>query len=140
MKEVRLSPVTVRVAAKVNLQLSVGAPRPDGFHDVATVFHAVSLYDDVTALPGDHLTVSVEGDEARRRRAGRLRLAVRREGFHPPDGLRVDNSVIRNSAGQVVRRPASSRATPNSKAVRFEPTTKTINAESVEIAEQKTQR
>ena len=63
MREVRLSPVTVRVAAKVNLQLSVGAPRPDGFHDLATVFHAVSLYDDVTALPGDHLTVSVEGDE-----------------------------------------------------------------------------
>ena len=57
--------MTVRVPAKVNLQLSVGAPRPDGFHDIATVFHAVSLYDDVTALPGDHLTVSVEGtDEA----------------------------------------------------------------------------
>jgi len=59
-----VSSVTVRVPAKVNLQLSVGGPRSDGYHDVATVFHAVSLFDDVTALPGDHLTVSVEGEGA----------------------------------------------------------------------------
>lgn len=30
---------------------------------------------------------------------------VASEGFHPPDTLRVDNSVIRNGAGQVVRLP-----------------------------------
>ena len=59
-----MSSVTVRVPAKVNLQLSVGGPRSDGYHDVATVFHAVGLYDDVTALTGDHLTVSVEGEGA----------------------------------------------------------------------------
>lgn len=59
-----MSPVTVRVPAKVNLELVVGAPRKDGFHDLATVFQAVSLFDDVTALPGDHLTVSVEGEGA----------------------------------------------------------------------------
>jgi len=59
-----VSSVTVRVPAKVNLQLSVGGPRSDGYHDVATVFHAVGLYDDVTALTGDHLTVSVEGEGA----------------------------------------------------------------------------
>lgn len=54
--------MTVRVPAKLNLELVVGAARPDGFHDLATVYQAVSLYDDVTALPGDHLTVSVEGE------------------------------------------------------------------------------
>jgi 4-diphosphocytidyl-2-C-methyl-D-erythritol kinase len=59
-----VSPVTVRVPAKVNLQLSVGGPRPDGYHELATVFHAVGLFDDVTALPGDGLTVSVEGEGA----------------------------------------------------------------------------
>jgi len=59
-----VSPVTVRVPAKINLQLAVGGPGEDGFHDIATVFHAVSLYDDVTALAGDHLTVSVEGEGA----------------------------------------------------------------------------
>ncbi len=59
-----MSPVTVRVPAKVNLQLVVGSERADGFHDLATVYHAVALFDDVTALPGDHLTVSVEGEGA----------------------------------------------------------------------------
>ena len=57
-----MSPVTVRVPAKVNLELAVGAPEADGYHAVATVYHAVSLFDDVTALPGDHLTVSIEGE------------------------------------------------------------------------------
>lgn len=41
--------VTVRVPAKVNLQLSVGPLREDGFHELATVFHAVDLFDEVTA-------------------------------------------------------------------------------------------
>lgn len=59
-----MSSVTVRVPAKVNLELVVGAPRPDGFHDLATVYQAVSLHDDITALPGDHLTVSIEGEGA----------------------------------------------------------------------------
>jgi 4-diphosphocytidyl-2-C-methyl-D-erythritol kinase len=39
--------VTVRVPGKVNLQLSVGPKRADGFHDIATVFQAVSIFDDV---------------------------------------------------------------------------------------------
>ncbi len=34
--------VTVRVPAKVNVRLAVGAARPDGFHDLANVFLAVS--------------------------------------------------------------------------------------------------
>lgn len=59
-----MSPVTVRVPAKVNLQLVVGSERSDGFHDLATVYQAVSVFDDVTALPGDHLTVSIEGEGA----------------------------------------------------------------------------
>ena len=43
--------VTVRVPAKLNLQLAVGPPRDDGYHDLVTVFHAVSLSDEVTAEP-----------------------------------------------------------------------------------------
>jgi 4-diphosphocytidyl-2-C-methyl-D-erythritol kinase len=39
--------VRVRVPAKINLALSVGPPRDDGFHSLATVFQAVSLYDEV---------------------------------------------------------------------------------------------
>lgn len=54
--------VTVRVPAKVNLQLSVGPLREDGYHELANVFHAVSLFDEVTATPAPRLKVTVEGD------------------------------------------------------------------------------
>jgi 4-diphosphocytidyl-2-C-methyl-D-erythritol kinase len=53
--------VTVRVAAKVNVALSVGPRRPDGFHDLATVFHAVSLYDEVVARSAEDFSVTAEG-------------------------------------------------------------------------------
>ncbi len=59
--------MTVRVPAKVNLQLSVGARRPDGYHDLVTVFQAISVYDDVTAVAGEQgsgVHVTVEGDGA----------------------------------------------------------------------------
>ena len=54
-------PVTVRVPAKVNLELLVGPRRPDGYHSLSTVFHAVSLYDDVTVAVADDWGVSVTG-------------------------------------------------------------------------------
>ena len=41
------SAVTVRVPGKINLQLSVGPLQSNGFHPVATVFQAVSIFDDV---------------------------------------------------------------------------------------------
>ncbi|MFJ4715002.1 4-(cytidine 5'-diphospho)-2-C-methyl-D-erythritol kinase [Streptomyces sp. NPDC088785] len=50
--------VTVRVPAKVNVQLAVGGARPDGFHDLANVFLAVGLYDEVTVEPADELTLT----------------------------------------------------------------------------------
>lgn len=51
--------VTVRAAAKVNLVLRVGAPRPDGMHPLDTVYQAISLYDDVRALPAERWEVVV---------------------------------------------------------------------------------
>ncbi|AWW39142.1 MULTISPECIES: 4-(cytidine 5'-diphospho)-2-C-methyl-D-erythritol kinase [Streptomyces] len=56
--------VTVRVPAKVNVQLAVGAARPDGFHDLANVFLAVGLYDEVTVTPADGLRVTCTGPDA----------------------------------------------------------------------------
>ena len=56
--------VTVRVPAKINLYLSVGRTRPDGFHDLTTVYQAVSLYDDVTVTRSDALSVVVRGESA----------------------------------------------------------------------------
>ncbi|MET7433158.1 4-(cytidine 5'-diphospho)-2-C-methyl-D-erythritol kinase [Streptomyces flaveolus] len=56
--------VTVRVPAKVNVQLAVGAARPGGFHDLANVFLAVGLYDEVTVTPADELRITCEGPDA----------------------------------------------------------------------------
>lgn len=56
--------VTARAPAKVNLHLGVGPLRPDGFHELATVFQAVSLYDEVTVSASDQLSVEVEGEGA----------------------------------------------------------------------------
>ena len=56
--------MTVRVPAKLNLQLAVGPPRADGYHDLVTVFHAVSLFDDVTAEPAGRNGVTVTGEGA----------------------------------------------------------------------------
>ena len=55
--------VTVRAPAKVNLHLSVGHVRADGFHDLTTVFHAVGLYDEVTVRRAPALSVTVTGDD-----------------------------------------------------------------------------
>jgi len=68
--------VTVRVPAKVNLQLAVGPLRADGYHDLVTVFHAVSLFDEVTVRPASRTTVRVTGEDAAAVPAGRANLAV----------------------------------------------------------------
>ena len=60
--------VVARVPAKVNLQLSVGPLGSDGYHEVTTVFQAISLFDDVTvatALPGSGITISITGETSK---------------------------------------------------------------------------
>jgi 4-diphosphocytidyl-2-C-methyl-D-erythritol kinase len=54
--------VTVRVPGKVNLFLGVGDLRDDGYHDLTTVFHAVSLLDEVTVSTADTLSVQLAGE------------------------------------------------------------------------------
>jgi 4-diphosphocytidyl-2-C-methyl-D-erythritol kinase len=54
--------VTARAPAKVNVHLAVGPLRPDGFHELRTVYLAVSLFDTVTALPGEGLALTVAGE------------------------------------------------------------------------------
>jgi 4-diphosphocytidyl-2-C-methyl-D-erythritol kinase len=72
--------VTVRVPAKVNVQLAVGGLRPDGFHDLANVFLAVGLYDEVTASPAagdDGIRLTVSGPYARHVPLDESNLAAR---------------------------------------------------------------
>ena len=68
--------VTVRVPAKVNVQLAVASPRPDGFHDLANVFLAVGLYDEVTVTPADELRITCEGPDAGQVPLDRTNLAA----------------------------------------------------------------
>ena len=53
--------VTVRVPAKINVYLGVGPRNSDGFHDVATVFQALSVYDEVTVTQSDSLQIFATG-------------------------------------------------------------------------------
>jgi 4-diphosphocytidyl-2-C-methyl-D-erythritol kinase len=54
--------VRVAAPAKINLSLGVGQVRPDGYHPLATVYQAVSLYDEVTLRPAGSTVVTVSGD------------------------------------------------------------------------------
>jgi 4-diphosphocytidyl-2-C-methyl-D-erythritol kinase len=61
----RSDPVTVEVPAKINLALGVSPLGADNFHELVTVFHAVSLFDTVTAKPGSNgVTLTIEGEGA----------------------------------------------------------------------------
>lgn len=92
--------VTVRVPAKVNVQLAVGAARPDGFHDLASVFLAVSLFDEVTATPADALRVTCAGPDADQVPLDRTNLAARaaevlaaRAGISPDVHLHIAKNI-----------------------------------------------
>ena len=52
--------LVVTAPAKVNLYLGVGALRPDGYHAVSTVMHALELADTVRMRPADELTLTCD--------------------------------------------------------------------------------
>ena len=56
--------MTVRVPGKVNLYLAVGDRRADGYHELTTVFHAVSLVDEITVRGADVLSLEFSGEGA----------------------------------------------------------------------------
>ncbi|WP_456283546.1 4-(cytidine 5'-diphospho)-2-C-methyl-D-erythritol kinase [Microbacterium sp. JZ101] len=53
--------VRVRAPGKINVFLEVGCRQSDGYHQLATAFQAVSLYEDVVATHADGFTLAVEG-------------------------------------------------------------------------------
>lgn len=69
--------VTVRAPAKVNLCLGVGPVQGDGYHPLATVFHAVDLTDTVTVRPSKRWECTVTGPYADRVPTGGSNLAMR---------------------------------------------------------------
>jgi 4-diphosphocytidyl-2-C-methyl-D-erythritol kinase len=72
--------VVVRVPAKINLQLAVGPLGTDGFHEVTTVFQAISLFDDVTlklAPENSGISLTLSGPTSNSVPANDENLAVR---------------------------------------------------------------
>src|SRR5579862_4927447 len=59
MPEVRLS-----AFAKINMRLEVLGKRPDGYHELRTIFQTISLHDtiELKAAPGNEVELFVEGD------------------------------------------------------------------------------
>jgi 4-diphosphocytidyl-2-C-methyl-D-erythritol kinase len=60
-------PTAVRSHAKINLGLHIGAPRPDGFHSLATVYQTLEMYDvvTVTAHPASATALRIASNDSR---------------------------------------------------------------------------
>jgi 4-diphosphocytidyl-2-C-methyl-D-erythritol kinase len=60
-------PTAVRSHAKINLGLSIGAPRADGFHALTTVYQTLELYDvvTVTARPAAATAIRLTSNDRR---------------------------------------------------------------------------
>jgi 4-diphosphocytidyl-2-C-methyl-D-erythritol kinase len=72
--------VTVRVPAKINLQLSVGPREADGYHNLVTVFQAISIFDEVTVeftSANSGVTISVIGEQTHGVPADASNLAIK---------------------------------------------------------------
>src|ERR1039458_9720187 len=60
-------PTAVRSHAKINLGLYIGAPRPDGFHALTTVYQTLELHDivTVTARPSSATSIRLTSNDER---------------------------------------------------------------------------
>ena len=60
----RYKSIEIQVPAKVNLQLSVGPKESDGYHEIVTLFQAVSIYDTLRISASDQIEIQIKGDYA----------------------------------------------------------------------------
>ena len=96
-----MRPVTVRAYAKINLDLRVLGMRPDGFHELRTVFQSISLYDTITCVtrPGpfaiecDVAGIPLDGSNLIWRAAEALWRASRRTGGVQDIVIRLDKGI-----------------------------------------------
>ncbi|MEU8461075.1 4-(cytidine 5'-diphospho)-2-C-methyl-D-erythritol kinase [Streptomyces sp. NPDC029003] len=95
-----LRSISVRAPAKVNLQLGVGGRRDDGYHELASVFLAVSLSDRITLTAAEELRVTVGGPraadvpaDASNIAARAVELLAKRSGLHPGVHVHIDKHI-----------------------------------------------
>lgn len=93
-------PVTVRAPSKVNLHLAVGDLREDGYHELSTVFQALSLCDTVSVEPADTLSVTVRGDDAKSVPTDStnlvwkaVELVAAESGYRPEVAITIDKGI-----------------------------------------------
>jgi 4-diphosphocytidyl-2-C-methyl-D-erythritol kinase len=92
--------VTVRVPGKVNVYLGVGPREFSGYHELATIFQAVGIYDEVTVSAADSLTISGFGKFADQIPTDETNLAwkaaelvARACGEEPNIHIQIDKSI-----------------------------------------------
>ena len=88
--ESRERQTVIDAPAKLNLGLEVIGRRDDGFHEIATIFVAVDLYDRLTLSPAADLQLGCDDDSL----SGEANLALRalhllREATNHPGGARI---------------------------------------------------
>jgi 4-diphosphocytidyl-2-C-methyl-D-erythritol kinase len=84
------------VPAKVNLHLAVGDLRADGYHDLTTVFQALSLTDEVVVAAAEDPGVEVTGEGATSVPSGSDNLAWRAvEALAEHVGRDLDDTTVR---------------------------------------------
>lgn len=92
--------ITVRVPGKVNVYLGVGPREFSGYHELATIFQAVGIYDEVTVSAADSLTISGLGQFADQIPTDETNLAwkaaelvARACGQEPNIHIQIDKSI-----------------------------------------------
>jgi 4-diphosphocytidyl-2-C-methyl-D-erythritol kinase len=92
--------VTVKVPGKVNIYLGVGPREFSGYHELATIFQAVGIYDEVTVSAADSLAISGLGPFADRIPTDETNLAwkaaelvARACGEEPNIHIQIDKSI-----------------------------------------------
>lgn len=100
-----MTSVTARAPAKVNLALAVGPLRADGYHPLATIYHAVDLCDEVraTATTGSEITVRVTYDGRSPAERGEVPLGSQNLAVQAATLLR-DSAKVRDGAELHVRK------------------------------------
>jgi 4-diphosphocytidyl-2-C-methyl-D-erythritol kinase len=58
-------PVTVRSFAKINLGLGIGALRPDGFHELRTIYQTIALHDVIRVQVGRGSGIELRSEDPR---------------------------------------------------------------------------
>ena len=65
-------------SAKINIGINITGRRPDGYHNIETIFYPLPIYDALEALPGDELTFHSSGLEI----PGRVEDNLCIKGYH----------------------------------------------------------